>query len=104
MAGENINRKINIYINGKEVVNSLSGVQRAMAQTRGELKHLNKGSDDYDKKVVELTNRLEALNAKQDDFRSELKLTSKDLGAARSNFTNLLSGLAVGNMKDVQAG
>jgi hypothetical protein len=42
MAGENINRRLNIYINDKEVVNSLSGITREMGKTRNELKNLNK--------------------------------------------------------------
>jgi hypothetical protein len=41
MAGENINRRLNIYINDK-VVNSLSGITREMGKTRNELKNLNK--------------------------------------------------------------
>jgi hypothetical protein len=36
MAGENINRRLNIYINDKEVVNSLSGITREMGKTRNE--------------------------------------------------------------------
>lgn len=104
MAGENINRKLNIYINDKEVVNSLSGITREMGKTRNELKNLNKNADDYEEEVKRLTKHLQDLNDKQTEFKDELKLTSKEMGAARENFSNLLGGLASGDMKAVQDG
>lgn len=104
MAGENINRKLNIYINDKEVVNSLSGITREMGKTRNELKNLNKNSADYDADVARLTKHLADLNDKQTEFRDELKLTNIEMGAARDNFTNLLGGLAAGDMQAVQTG
>lgn len=104
MAGENINRKLNIYINDKEVVNSLSGISREMGKTRNELKNLNKNSVDYDADVARLTKHLSDLNDKQTEFKDELKLTNKEMGAARENFTNLLGGLAAGDMQAVQTG
>lgn len=104
MAGENINRKLNIYINDKEVVNSLSGITREMGKTRNELKNLNKNSVDYDADVARLTKHLSDLNDKQTEFKDELKLTNKEMGAARENFSNLLGGLAAGDMNAVQTG
>jgi uncharacterized small protein (DUF1192 family) len=104
MAGENINRQLNIYINGKEVVNSLSGITREMGKTRNELKNLNKNSIDYDKDVTRLTKHLADLNERQGEFRDELKLTNKEMSAAQDNFSDLLGGLAVGDMKAVQEG
>ena len=104
MAAENINRKLNIYINDKEVVNSLSGITREMGKTRNELKHLNKNSEDYDKDLARLTKHLADLNEKQGEFRDELQLTNKEMSAARENFSNLLGGLASGDMKAVQDG
>jgi chromosome segregation ATPase len=102
MAGENINRRLNIYIN-EEVVNSLSGITREMGKTRNELKNLNKNSADYDSDVARLTKHLSDLNEKQ-EFREELKLTNKEMNAAQENFSNLLGGLATGDMKAVQEG
>jgi len=104
MAGENINRKLNIYINDKEVVNSLSGITREIGKTRNELKNLNKNSVDYDADVARLTKHLSDLNEKQTEFKEELKLTNKEMGAARENFSNLLGGLASGDMQAVQTG
>ena len=104
MAGENINRKLNIYINDKEVVNSLAGITKEMGKTRNEMKHLNKSADDYDAEVLRLTKHLSELNDRQGEFRDELKLTSHEMNAAQDNFSNLLGGLAVGDMKAVQEG
>lgn len=104
MAGENINRRLNIYINDKEVVNSLSGITKEMGKTRNELKNLNKNSADYDADLARLTKHLSDLNEKQGEFRDELKLTNKEMSAASDNFSDLLGGLAVGDMKAVQEG
>jgi hypothetical protein len=104
MAGENINRRLNIYINDKEVVNSLSGITKEMGKTRNELKNLIKGSVDYDKDVARLTKHLSDLRERQEEFTDELKLTNKEMSAAQDNFSNLLGGLAVGDMKAVQEG
>lgn len=104
MAGENINRRLNIYINDKEVVNSFSGITREVAKTKNELKHLNKSQADYDSEVARLTKHLKEVTEKQNEFKEELQLTNKELGAAKENFTNLLGGIATGDMKAVQAG
>lgn len=104
MAAPNINRRLNIYINDKEVVNSFSGISKELTKTRNELKHLNKNQADYDSEVARLTKHLGDLVEKQEEFKDELKLTNKELGAAQENFTNLLSGIASGDMKAVQAG
>ena len=101
---ENINRKLNIYINDKEVVNSLSGITREMGKTRNELKNLNKNSADYDADVAKLTKHLRDLRERQEEFTDELKLTNKEMNAAQENFSNLLGGLATGDMKAVQDG
>ena len=72
MAGENINRRLNIYINDREVVNSLGGVEREMAKVRGQLKQLEKGTEDYDKKKRELIDSLKKLTIEQKKFKDEL--------------------------------
>ncbi|NRT11545.1 phage tail tape measure protein [Flavobacterium sp. 14A] len=104
MAGENINRRLNIYINDREVINSLSGVNKELTKTRNQMRNLNRGAADYDEQLRALQNTYSELQARQSDFNDELQLTNKDLGAARENFTNLLSGIASGDMQAVQAG
>jgi uncharacterized small protein (DUF1192 family) len=102
MAGENINRRLNIYINDKEVVNSMGGVTRAIAQTKNELRGLVRGAENYESEVKRLTEQLATLSEHQNEFKDELKLTNKEMGAASENFSNLLGGLATGDMDAVQ--
>ncbi|MEN9907128.1 MAG: hypothetical protein RLZZ540_269 [Bacteroidota bacterium] len=104
MAGENINRRLNIYINGKEVENSLTGVTSAINKTRNELGRLKKDQADYDSEVKRLTDRMAQLRDSQAEFREELQLNNKELGAARENFANLLGGLVSGDLKAIQTG
>lgn len=102
MAGENINRRINIFINGKEVEDSLSGITAAKRKTINELGRLVRGTEGYNERLAELTARLTDLNERQTEFREELQLNNREMGAARENFTNLLGGLATGDMQAVQ--
>jgi len=104
MAAENINRRLNIYINGKEVENSLTGVTSAINKTRNELGRLKKDQDDYDSEVKRLTARMSELKDTQTEFREELQLNNKEMVSARENFANLLGGLAAGDMQAVQTG
>lgn len=102
MAGENINRRLNIYINDKEVVNSMGGVTRAITQTKNALKALVRGSENYDSEVARLTNQLSDLTDHQESFRNELQLTTKDMGAARESALSFFSSLATGDVAGAQ--
>ncbi|MEZ0182667.1 phage tail tape measure protein [Flavobacterium oncorhynchi] len=104
MAGENINRNLNIYINDKQVVNSFNGIGRAINQTRNELKNLDKGTEGYEDEVKRLTKQLKELSDAQEEFKEELQLTSQEMSAARENFENLMTAMIAGDMKAIQAG
>lgn len=104
MAGENINRKLNIFINDREVVNSLSGISKEITKTKLALRNLNAGAENYNDEVVRLTRHLSDLNERQSEFRTELQLNNREMGAARENFSNLLGGLASGDMQAIQNG
>ncbi len=47
-------RRIHIYINGKEVENTLNGMRREMNKTRGQLNNLTEGTEEYDEKLKHL--------------------------------------------------
>tara|TARA_A100001015_G_scaffold304040_1_gene394625 strand:- start:252 stop:536 length:285 start_codon:yes stop_codon:yes gene_type:complete len=49
-----INRKLNIYINGKQVRNTLNGVYAEMAKLRGQIRGLTRGTEKYNQKFKEL--------------------------------------------------
>jgi len=61
MAAENINRRLNIFINDREVVNSLGGITKELTKTKLALRNLNAGSETYAADVVKLTKHLEDL-------------------------------------------
>lgn len=104
MAGENINRRLNIYINDKEVVNSMGGVTRAITKTKNEMRALVKGSENYDSELKRLGEQLSTLTEHQNDFRAELELTNNEMGAARETFLSFFSALASGDLMGVQTG
>lgn len=109
---ENINRRLNIYINDREVVNSMRGITSEITRTRNELRNLNRGAADYDQELDRLTRSLSELTSRQATFRSEISgsistlqkmknaigpvasglLTAFSVGAVVSGFTTALLG------------
>ncbi|UOX35329.1 hypothetical protein LXD69_07360 [Flavobacterium sediminilitoris] len=118
MAGENVNRRLNIYINDREVTNSLIGVNREMAKVRGQMRGLNKGSADYQHQLDKLNKEYKYLEAVQKEFKDDIygvkkgfddttksaKDTTEELGAAQEAFSNLFTGLRTGNLLQVKEG
>jgi hypothetical protein len=93
MAGENINRRLNIYINDREVVNSMSGVTRAVAQTRNELRGLVRGTENYDSELRRLTNQLRTLRAEQARFNASIAETPSILQRIRGALGPVATGI-----------
>lgn len=93
MAAENINRKLNIYINDKEVVNSMGGVTRAMSSTRNAIKNLNKGAEDYDEQLKKLKDTYNQLSKEQDSFKKELSGVPSVLGKIKGALGPVASGM-----------
>lgn len=104
MAKEKVTRQLSIFINDREVVNSLGGISKEMSKVRGQLRNLNKGSDDYDKKSKELKDTLSQLKDKQADFREELYDTDLTASKAKETFSTLFLGLSTGNLAMVKEG
>lgn len=55
-----LSRKVSIYINGKEVVSTISSLQSAMTKLQHEQKRMTIGSEEYVKaslKIKEIKNR-----------------------------------------------
>lgn len=84
MAGENINRRLNIYINDREIINSSRGIDREMAKVRNQIKNLNKGAADYDQQLAKLKNTYSQLQQKQKEFRDDMAQTKSILGSIKS--------------------
>jgi TP901 family phage tail tape measure protein len=100
MAGENINRRLNIYINDKEVVNSMGGVTRAMTKTRNEIRNLNKGAEDYDEQLKKLKDTYSKLSQEQEGFKKEIAgvpgILSKIKGALGPVASGMIAAFSVG--------
>lgn len=84
MAGENINRRLNIYINDREVTNSMRGITREMSRVRNEMRSLNRGAADYDERLAHLRNTYVQLQRQQELFRQDLGQVPTLLGRLRS--------------------
>lgn len=64
-------RRINLYINGKEVQNNLASIQKAMYQSTNELRRMTIGTDEYNKKAGEVK-KLKTIFA---EHQNQLKAT-----------------------------
>lgn len=92
MAGENINRRLNIYINDREVVNSMRGITGEMAHVRNQMRNLNRGAADYDQQLHRLRNTYAQLQNQQAAFRNDMAQVPSILGRIR----NALGPVGVG--------
>lgn len=111
MSKENVTRRISIYVNGKEVENSLKGVDGEIKHVRNSLRKLVEGTDDYDEKKQELIKTLRELEERQGEYREELGLTSKAMketslsaGGLRGNLTGIWDSLVSGDLQGAKEG
>ncbi len=93
MAGENINRRLNIYINDREVVNSQRGISREMAKVRNEIRNLNAGAADYSQQLTRLNSTYAQLDVQQQRFRQSATQTRGVLGSLRNALGPVASGM-----------
>jgi hypothetical protein len=104
MSKENVTRRVSIYINDKEVENSLKGVDGAIIHVRNSLRQLVEGTEDYDKKKQELSDKLVLLKQRQADYREELGLTQKETISLRSSLTGIWDSLVSGDLEGAKDG
>lgn len=111
MSKDNVTRRISIFVNGKEVENSLKGVEGAMAQVRNRMRLLNSDSENYDKDSKELAKTMNDLRQKQSDYRDELGLTNKTMqetneisGGLRGTLSGIWDSLVSGDMQGAKEG
>jgi hypothetical protein len=95
MAGENINRRLNIYINDKEVVNSMRGVTSAMVQVKNQMRGLDKTAEDYDAQLEKLKKTYERLKNEQSKFRADMAENKSMLDRMKSS----LGPISIGMLK-----
>jgi hypothetical protein len=111
MSKENVTRRISIYVNGKEVENSLKGVEGEISHVRNSLRKLVEGTEDYDKKKAELTQNLIQLTERQREYREELGLTKKaqddisgSANVVKEAFSKLFVGITSGDLSTAKEG
>ena len=111
MSKDNVTRRVSIFVNGKEVENSLKGVEGAMAQVRNRLRLLNTDSETYDKDSKELAKTMTDLRDRQSQYREELGLTNQTMkqsgemaGGLRGSLTGLWDSLLSGDLQGAKEG
>lgn len=111
MSKDNVTRRISIFVNGKEVENSLKGVEGAMAQVRNRMRLLNSDSETYEKDSKELAQTMSQLRERQAAYREELGLTNKTMqeaneisGGLRGTLTGIWDSLVSGDLQGAKEG
>lgn len=111
MSKDNVTRRISIFVNGKEVENSLKGVEGAMAQVRNRMRLLNSDSETYDKDSKELAKTMSDLRQRQSEYRDELGLTNKTMqeaneisGGLRGTLSGIWDSLVSGDLEGAKEG
>jgi len=94
MANNSTNRKINIWINGKQVENSYKGISNSMRKARNELANMTIGSKAY----LEQTKKLKQLQKLMDDHRTKQGLIANGWTKVRNEFKSATMSFFAGNM------
>lgn len=89
MAAEE-NRRVSIFINGKEVEFSLKGISAEMRKMRNELRSMTIGTDEYKKKSKEL----EKVEAMYQKHASAMKSVNTQGGFMKQAFSGIKSSLS----------
>lgn len=93
MADKTITRRLNIYINGKEVENSLGGIQSGSKKVWNEMRRLDKASADYDVTMQKLIKDYKALKKEEADWKDQLKETPTLLGKIKTAIGPVATGM-----------
>lgn len=101
-----VTRNINININGKEVVNSMAGITKAMREVNRDIRNLNKNDADYTEQLKVHNDRITQLKAKQKEFREEIygtstamKKATKEVDAGAFSVQNFMGALMSGDIQ-----
>lgn len=102
-------RNINININGKEVVNSMSGISKALRETNRDLRNLNKNDADYTEQLKKHRDRITELKTRQSEFKNEIydtskavKESTKDFNTSSFSIQNFMGALTSGDLPGIR--
>ena len=99
MADKKITRQLSIFINNKEIKNSLGGIGREIAKVKKQLKEANDPKD-----IKKYKGELDKLGEKYGEVNKEIHGTNDVLEEAGGHWSNLMSGFLSGNIKQATAG
>lgn len=85
-------RQVTIFINGKEVEQSIKGMASAKRRLINELRNLDRSTGDYEKRERELLGQLKKVNGELDTYNAKLKQTSKTTSNADSALGKMVKG------------
>lgn len=94
-----VTRQLSIFINGKEIKNSLGGIGREIAKVKAKLKEANNPRD-----IKKYKGELESLKGKYSDVKDEIDDSNKALEEGKEHWDNLFTGFLSGNVKQVSKG
>ncbi|MDD2820756.1 MAG: hypothetical protein PHW29_05785 [Flavobacterium sp.] len=104
MARKEIPRELSIYINDKQVVNSLAGITREIGRTNNEMRNLNRNSETYTEDMATLRGNLANLMERQSEFRNEIRNTSEAMDDGAGSFAKFKDGLLSGDLESAKEG
>lgn len=105
MAGrKEIPRELSIYINDRQVINSLGGVTREIGKVNAEMRNLNKNSATYDEDLKRLQKDLAQLRDRQSEFKEEIQSTTEVSNEAAEAVSKIFLGLTSGNLSMAKEG
>lgn len=104
MSGENINRRLNIYINDKQIVNSQRGIDAEMKKVRNQIRNLDRTAADYNERLAELSETYRMLRQEQIRFNQELNSTPGLLNSIKRTLgpvaTGFLAAFSISSLVD----
>jgi len=99
-----IPRELSIYINDRQVINSLGGVTREIGKVNSEMRNLNKNSATYDEDLKRLQKDLAVLKDRQAEFKEEIQATAEVSNEAAEAVSKIFIGLTSGNLNMAREG
>lgn len=104
MADKKVTRELAIFINDRQVTNSLAGVTREIGKVNAEMRNLNKNSATYDEDLKKLQKDLAALRDRQSEFKDEIAATNEISLEAQESISQIFMGLSTGNLNMAKDG
>lgn len=99
MSSKKISRQLSIFINGKEVKNSLGGIGREISKVKAKLREANDPSD-----IKKYKEELDKLRDHYGKVKDEIEDSNNALVDAREHWNNLVDGFLSGNLNQISSG